>query len=139
MNIVASENANMNFQMNFISLLINSLIESSSAKKANIYPINYITKITNISNIDWCSYLFDCLVKTKQSFYLDHVIIFFLDHMLFLVVRLITSILFHHSPFTGNECSKKKSNYLSLDVKANEAQRNIHKRNIEGIWYMTIK
>lgn len=83
MNIVASENVNMNFQMNFISLLINYLIESSSAKKANIYPINYITKITNISNIDWCSYLFDCLVKTKQSFYLDHVIIIFLDHMLF--------------------------------------------------------
>ncbi|CAH1442060.1 unnamed protein product [Lactuca virosa] len=68
MNIVASDNADMNFQMNFIALLINSLIESSSCGKANTYPLNYIMKNTNISNIDWCSYLLNCLVKTKRSF-----------------------------------------------------------------------
>ncbi|CAH1432144.1 unnamed protein product [Lactuca virosa] len=53
MNILASDNADMNFQMNFIALLINSLIESSSCGKANTYPLNYIMKNTNISNIDW--------------------------------------------------------------------------------------
>nr|KAJ0223109.1 hypothetical protein LSAT_V11C200084180 [Lactuca sativa] len=67
MNIVASDNADMNFQMNFIALLINSLIESSSCGKANTYPLNYVMKNTNIRNIDWCSYLLNCLVKTKRS------------------------------------------------------------------------
>ena len=52
MNIVASDNADMNFHMNFIALLINSLIESSSCGKANTYPLNYNMKNTNKSNID---------------------------------------------------------------------------------------
>nr|KAJ0208646.1 hypothetical protein LSAT_V11C400178080 [Lactuca sativa] len=64
MNIVALDNADMNFQRNFIALLINSLIESSSCGKANTYPLNYIMKNTNIRDIDWCSYFLNCLVKT---------------------------------------------------------------------------
>nr|KAJ0205764.1 hypothetical protein LSAT_V11C500272320 [Lactuca sativa] len=68
MNIVASDNADMNFHMNFIALLINSLIESSSLGKANTYTFNYIMKNTNISNTNWYSYLLNCLVKTKLSF-----------------------------------------------------------------------
>ncbi|CAH1448960.1 unnamed protein product [Lactuca virosa] len=68
MNIISSNKADMNFKMNFIALLINSLIESTSSGKANTHPLNYITKKKKINKIDWCSYLIECLVKTKQSF-----------------------------------------------------------------------
>ncbi|CAI9278553.1 unnamed protein product [Lactuca saligna] len=68
MKIVSSNKVDMNFRMNFLALLINSLIESSSSGKANTSPLKYIMKDTKISNIDWCSYLIDCLVKTKQSY-----------------------------------------------------------------------
>ncbi|CAI9260838.1 unnamed protein product [Lactuca saligna] len=68
MKIVSTNKADMNFKMNFIALLINSIIESSSSGKANTNPLNYITSNTKIENIHWCSYLIDCLVKNKQSF-----------------------------------------------------------------------
>ncbi|CAH1442343.1 unnamed protein product [Lactuca virosa] len=68
MKIVSTNKADMNFRMNFIALLINSLIESSSSEKANTNPLNYITSKTKIENIDCCSYLIDSLVKNKQSF-----------------------------------------------------------------------
>nr|KAJ0196793.1 hypothetical protein LSAT_V11C700355900 [Lactuca sativa] len=68
MNIISSNKADLNFKMNFIALLINSSIESSSSEKENMHLLNYITKKTKINKIDWCSYLIKCLVKTKQSF-----------------------------------------------------------------------
>nr|KAJ0208018.1 hypothetical protein LSAT_V11C500272330 [Lactuca sativa] len=68
LNIIALDNADMNFQMNFIALLINSLIESSSPEKSNTYTLNYIMKNTNIRNINLYSYFLNCLVKTKLSF-----------------------------------------------------------------------
>ncbi|CAH1438407.1 unnamed protein product [Lactuca virosa] len=68
MKIVSRNKSDMNFKLNFLALLINSLIETSSSGKANIYPIQYITKKTEIKNIDWCSYLIDSLVKIKESF-----------------------------------------------------------------------
>nr|KAJ0216731.1 hypothetical protein LSAT_V11C300128920 [Lactuca sativa] len=68
MKIVSTNNSNMNFRMNFIALLINSLIESSSSGKANTNPLNYITSKTKIENIDWCSYL-------VQAILMDHLLI----------------------------------------------------------------
>ena len=96
MNIVASDNADMNFPVNFIALLINSLIESSSCGKANTYPLNYVMKNTNIRNIDWCSYLLNCLVKTKRSVDSSNPTSNFVGPSAFLVVCLITSLLFNN-------------------------------------------
>nr|KAJ0211108.1 hypothetical protein LSAT_V11C400224520 [Lactuca sativa] len=52
MKIVSTNKANMNFRMNFIALLINSLIKSSSSRKANTTLLNYITSKKKIENID---------------------------------------------------------------------------------------
>ncbi|CAH1427166.1 unnamed protein product [Lactuca virosa] len=37
------------------------------------FPLSYISRKTYISNIDWCNYVLDCLVRTKNSYipYLD--------------------------------------------------------------------
>nr|KAJ0198477.1 hypothetical protein LSAT_V11C700344380 [Lactuca sativa] len=68
MKIFSTNKADMNFWMNFIALLIKSLIKSNSLRKANTNPLNYITSKTKIRNIDWCSYLIDYLIKNKPSF-----------------------------------------------------------------------
>nr|KAJ0190679.1 hypothetical protein LSAT_V11C800442810 [Lactuca sativa] len=85
MNIVTSDNADMNFEMKFIALFINSLIKSSSAGKENTYPLKYIMNNTNINNVDWCSYLLSCLVKTKLSFDLSSLARTFFGSSTFLV------------------------------------------------------
>lgn len=93
MKIVSSNKADMNFKMNFLALLINSLIESSSSGKANTSPLKYIMEDTKISNIDWCSYLIDCLVKTKQSYDPSSSTSNFVGPSAYLVVCLITHLL----------------------------------------------
>nr|KAJ0196963.1 hypothetical protein LSAT_V11C700381270 [Lactuca sativa] len=42
--------------------------------RCNLFPLSYISRKTDISNIDWCSYVLDCLVRTKNSYipYLDN-------------------------------------------------------------------
>nr|KAJ0218524.1 hypothetical protein LSAT_V11C300128930 [Lactuca sativa] len=118
MNIVTSDNTNMNFQMNFIALLINSLIESSSCGKANTYPLNYIMKNTNISNIDWYSYLLNCLVKTKRYFDSSNPTNNFVGPFAFLVLLYVDRV----------HCSKTTS-YLSLDIRKMKL-REIYEKEI---------
>nr|KAJ0211047.1 hypothetical protein LSAT_V11C400167070 [Lactuca sativa] len=36
--------------------------------RCNMFPLCYISRKTYISNINWCSYVLDCLVKTKNSY-----------------------------------------------------------------------
>ncbi|CAH1427702.1 unnamed protein product [Lactuca virosa] len=42
--------------------------------RCNMFPLSYISRKTDISNIDWCSYVLDYLVRTKNSYipYLDN-------------------------------------------------------------------
>ncbi|CAH1430228.1 unnamed protein product [Lactuca virosa] len=36
--------------------------------RCNMFPWSYISRKTDISNIDWCNYVLDCLVRTKNSY-----------------------------------------------------------------------
>ncbi|CAH1454488.1 unnamed protein product [Lactuca virosa] len=36
--------------------------------RCNLFPLSYISRKTDISNIDWCNYVLDCLVRTKNSY-----------------------------------------------------------------------
>ncbi|KAL4571455.1 hypothetical protein LXL04_018215 [Taraxacum kok-saghyz] len=55
--IILSDEADINFKLNFLAIMINSLIESSLHGKANYAPLKYITKETNIRKINWCEFL----------------------------------------------------------------------------------
>nr|KAJ0188055.1 hypothetical protein LSAT_V11C900473260 [Lactuca sativa] len=36
--------------------------------RCNLFSLSYISRKTDISNIDWCNYVLDCLVRTKNSY-----------------------------------------------------------------------
>lgn len=86
MKIVSSNLADMNFKLNFIALMINSLCESSSCGKANYSCLNYITGDTVVKDIDWCSFVIECLIRTKNA-YKHSATSFYVGPSAFLVVN----------------------------------------------------
>ncbi|CAH1446475.1 unnamed protein product [Lactuca virosa] len=66
--IVSTIQDDFNFKLNFLVLFVNTFCESTSMGRCNMFPLSYISRKTDISNIDWCSYLLDCLVRTKNSY-----------------------------------------------------------------------
>ena len=66
--IIQSKEADMNFKMDFIVVMINALIESSSHGKCNYTDIRYIMENTDVKDIDWCSYLIKSLNKNKHLY-----------------------------------------------------------------------
>ncbi|CAI9261277.1 unnamed protein product [Lactuca saligna] len=66
--IVSTTQVDFNFKLNFLVLFVNMFCESTSMGRCNLFPLSYISRRTDISNIDWCSYVLDCLVRTKNSY-----------------------------------------------------------------------
>ncbi|CAH1417180.1 unnamed protein product [Lactuca virosa] len=66
--IVGTTEADFNFKLNFLVLFVNTFCESTSMGRCNLFPLSYISRKTDISNIDWCSYVLDCLVRTMNSY-----------------------------------------------------------------------
>ncbi|CAH1414052.1 unnamed protein product [Lactuca virosa] len=52
--IVSTTKADFNFQLNFLVLFVNTFCESTSMRRCNLFPLSYISRKTDISNID-CS------------------------------------------------------------------------------------
>ncbi|CAI9302721.1 unnamed protein product [Lactuca saligna] len=66
--IVSTTQADLNFKLNFLVLFVNAFCESTSMGRCNMFPLSYISRKTDINNIDWCNYVLDCLVRTKNSY-----------------------------------------------------------------------
>nr|KAJ0184592.1 hypothetical protein LSAT_V11C900464320 [Lactuca sativa] len=66
--IVSTTQADFNFKLNFLVLFVNTFCESTSMGRCNLFPLSYISRKIDISNIDWCNYVLDCLVRTKNSY-----------------------------------------------------------------------
>nr|KAJ0204525.1 hypothetical protein LSAT_V11C500235780 [Lactuca sativa] len=64
--IVSTTQVDFNFKLKFLVLFVNMFCESTSMGRCNLFPLRYISRRTNISNIDWCSYVLDCLVRTNS-------------------------------------------------------------------------
>nr|KAJ0216431.1 hypothetical protein LSAT_V11C300139820 [Lactuca sativa] len=47
---------------------LNAIKKSTSMGRYNLFPLSYISRKTDISNIDWCSYVLNYLVRTKNSY-----------------------------------------------------------------------
>ncbi|CAI9298159.1 unnamed protein product [Lactuca saligna] len=66
--IVSTTQAGFSFKLNFLVLFVNTFCESTSMGRCNLFPLSYISRKTDISNIDWCNYVLDCVVRTKNSY-----------------------------------------------------------------------
>ncbi|KAL4567945.1 hypothetical protein LXL04_023541 [Taraxacum kok-saghyz] len=89
--ILLSDQPDMNFKLNFLAIMINSLTESSSHGKANYAPLKSITKETNIRNINWCEFLIASLRRNKHTYNSSNTNSFFVGPSPFLVVRSLKS------------------------------------------------
>nr|KAJ0189792.1 hypothetical protein LSAT_V11C800443450 [Lactuca sativa] len=84
--IVSTTQADFNFKLNFLVLFVNTFCESISMGRCNLVPLSYISRKTDISNIDWCNYVLDCLIRTKNSYILYSDNNFFVGPSAFLVL-----------------------------------------------------
>ena len=66
--MLLSRAGDYNFIINFLVLFINTFCESTSMGKCNLAPLNHIKRDTDISKIDWCNYIFNCVIRTKNAY-----------------------------------------------------------------------
>ncbi|CAH1412652.1 unnamed protein product [Lactuca virosa] len=66
--LVQTSAADDNFKIIFLDLFINTFCESTSMGKCNLNPLYLIRRDTDLSSIDWCDYIVDCLVRTKKVY-----------------------------------------------------------------------
>ncbi|CAA0831252.1 Unknown protein [Striga hermonthica] len=55
------------FKRNFVVLMVTCLFESTSNGMANLRIIHLLSDLSNVMNMNWCSYMIRCLVCTKKS------------------------------------------------------------------------
>ncbi|CAI9261235.1 unnamed protein product [Lactuca saligna] len=63
--IMQSTRANLIFKVNMFVLLCNTLGQSMSMGTCDMSMLTKVTKDLDLSDIDWCGYVFDCLKETK--------------------------------------------------------------------------
>ncbi|KAL4562268.1 hypothetical protein LXL04_034467 [Taraxacum kok-saghyz] len=66
--ILLTRAGDLNFRINFLVMFINTFCESTSMDKCNLNALHHIKKDTDISSINWCEYVVECLVKTKRAY-----------------------------------------------------------------------
>ena len=85
--LVQTSVADDNFRINFLVLFINTFCESTSMGKCNLNPLYLIRRDTDLSSIDWCDYIVDCLVRTKKVYNPEKESSFFYGPAAYLMVR----------------------------------------------------
>lgn len=54
-----------NFRINFFVLHINTFFETTRIRKCNLDRL-YVIRDIDLSSIDWCNFIVECLIKTKN-------------------------------------------------------------------------
>nr|KAJ0209832.1 hypothetical protein LSAT_V11C400163580 [Lactuca sativa] len=65
--IMQSTRAYLMFKVNIFVLLCNTLGQSMSMGTCDLSMLSKVTKDLDLSDIDWCGYVFDCLKETKSA------------------------------------------------------------------------
>lgn len=84
--IIVSEDAGLNFKLNFLILVSNTMAEGMKMGICNLNILSYIREDTVIRNIDWCSYIWDCLKVSKLGWKRDADISFYTGPLTFLTL-----------------------------------------------------
>nr|KAJ0214366.1 hypothetical protein LSAT_V11C400171430 [Lactuca sativa] len=92
--------ADDNFRINFLVLFINTFCESTSMGKCNLNPVYLIRRDTNLSSIDWCDYIVDCLVRTKKVYNPEKESSFFYGPAAYLMLLYVDTFKFDHLQIT---------------------------------------
>ncbi|CAI9260113.1 unnamed protein product [Lactuca saligna] len=65
--IMQSTRTDLLFKVNIFVLLCNTLGQSMSLGTCDLSMLSKVTKDLDLSDIDWCGYVFDCLKETKSA------------------------------------------------------------------------
>nr|KAJ0211996.1 hypothetical protein LSAT_V11C400204840 [Lactuca sativa] len=117
--IVSTTQVDFNFKLNFLVLFVNTFCESTSMGRCNLFPLSYISRRTYISNIEWCSYVLDCLVRTKNSYIPYSDTGFFVGPSTFLVLFYDDNI--HSEALTVTRKRPKVCYWSSWTIRSREA------------------
>ncbi|KAI3699216.1 hypothetical protein L2E82_43347 [Cichorium intybus] len=64
---IRDENAKNLFVLNFLVLFATCFVEGNQLGSCNTKFLHYISSIDEVSKLDWCGYIFECLGKAKKS------------------------------------------------------------------------
>ncbi|KVI05140.1 hypothetical protein Ccrd_016529 [Cynara cardunculus var. scolymus] len=84
--IIVSEDAGLNFKLNFLILISNTMAEGMKMGICNLNILSYIREDTVIHDLDWCSYIWDCLKVSKLGWKRDADISFYTGPLTFLTL-----------------------------------------------------
>ncbi|CAH1427284.1 unnamed protein product [Lactuca virosa] len=98
--LVQTSAADDNFRINFLVLFINTFCESTSMGKCNLNPLYLIRRDTNLSSIDWCDYIANCLVRTKKVYNPEKESSFFYGPAAYLMLLYVDTFKFDHLQVT---------------------------------------
>ncbi|CAI9269216.1 unnamed protein product [Lactuca saligna] len=98
--LVQTSAADDNFRINFLVLFINTFYESTSMGKCNLNPLYLIRRDIDLSSIDWCDYIVDCLVRTKKVYNPEKESSFFYEPATYLMLLYVDTFKFDHLQVT---------------------------------------
>ena len=84
----SNEEANLMFKLNFLTLFINTFIESYPMGTSNVKVVNKLVLLKDFSIIDWCGYILHSLRTTKAKWNTDNKLSSYTRPMLVLLVSL---------------------------------------------------
>ncbi|KAD5317678.1 hypothetical protein E3N88_17624 [Mikania micrantha] len=63
----AGDDDSLNFKLDFLMLFLSTIVECHAHGKCKLDVLNYLADDTDISNVNWCSYIIDCIEKCKSG------------------------------------------------------------------------
>ena len=85
-NIRKTSDADKFFKLNFLTLFINTFVETETMGSCRINFIEKLTQCKDVSSINWCEYIVDCLEKSKNKWRPNDKNCYFTGPLAFLMV-----------------------------------------------------
>ncbi|KAD4982386.1 hypothetical protein E3N88_19057 [Mikania micrantha] len=63
----AGDDDSFNFKLDFLMLFLSTIVECHAHGKCKLDVLNYLADDTDISKVNWCSYIIDCIEKCKYG------------------------------------------------------------------------
>ncbi|CAI9303599.1 unnamed protein product [Lactuca saligna] len=89
--IMQTTRAYLLFKVNIFVLLCNTLGQSMSMGTCDMYMLSKVTKDLDLSDINWCGYVFDCLKETKSAWTPNNKKGFYVGPIILLLVLYVES------------------------------------------------
>ncbi|CAI9282508.1 unnamed protein product [Lactuca saligna] len=130
--LVRTSAADDNFRINFLVLFINTFYESTSMGKCNLNQLYLIRRDTDLSSIDWCNFIVNCLVMTKKVYNPEKKPSFFYGPTTYLMIRFLENSLQENGGFGCGDVSETYVEEESQESEYNEEKSDDDEDEFDG-------